>query len=235
MSSSGKNADGPHVGSRPVGRPPGATGQRTREEILEAALEAFAAAGYEAMSVRELTRRLSVSHNLVHHHFGSKPELWRAAVEHGVGGTIREFSELLDQGIGGPSPAKTLRTGLLRAINLLAIHPAVARIVADEAGRGGERLDYIYDQFVRPGMETLELFLVGAQGRGVREIDPRVLALFVASVASVPFTHGALAEKLGVPVPRPAGSTVSVEGYAETLVELMLGGLIAPAGIATSR
>lgn len=222
MSSLGREEGKSRRGSRPVGRPPGATGQRTREEILEGALEAFADAGYEAMSVRELTRRLSVSHNLVHHHFGSKPELWRAAVEHGVGATIRELAELLDQGIGGPSPAETLRAGLHRAINLLAKHPAVARIVADEAGRGGERLDYIYDQFVRPGMETLKRFLASAQGGGVREIDPRMLVLFVASVCSAPFTHGALAEKLGVPAPK---STSSIDSYAHTLVKLMLGGL----------
>ena len=46
--------------ARSVGRPPGATGEATRAEILDAALEAFAEAGFEAMSVRELTRRLEV-------------------------------------------------------------------------------------------------------------------------------------------------------------------------------
>ena len=61
---------------RRVGRPRAVAGRvRSREEILDAAVEAFAARGYEATSVRELTRRLGVSHNLVHHYFRSKADL----------------------------------------------------------------------------------------------------------------------------------------------------------------
>jgi len=67
---------------RRVGRPRAVAGRvRAREEILDAAVEAFAALGYEAASVRQLTRRLGVSHNLVHHYFRSKADLWRAAMD----------------------------------------------------------------------------------------------------------------------------------------------------------
>ncbi len=58
----------------------GATGDATRGEILDAALKAFAEAGFGAMSVRGLTRQLGASHNPVHHHFGSKQDLWRMAL-----------------------------------------------------------------------------------------------------------------------------------------------------------
>jgi AcrR family transcriptional regulator len=212
-------------GPRLIGRPPGASGERTREEILEGALEAFAETGYEAMSVRELTRQLDVSHNLVHHYFGSKKELWRAAVEHDLGRAARELAALLAEGVGSPSPVETLRAGIERAIVLLARHPAAARIVADEAGRGGERLDYIYDEFLQPGMGVLRRFLRSAQEHGIREVDPRVLVLFILSAASALFTHGALAEKLRIPSPT---SGRSLDRYTESLVELILSGIVTP-------
>ncbi|MFT4569446.1 MAG: TetR/AcrR family transcriptional regulator [Hyphomicrobiaceae bacterium] len=213
----------PQAPRRGAGRPRGATADRTREEILEGALEAFADAGYEAMSVRELARRVGVSHNLVHHHFGAKPEVWQAAVKFGLEASILELVELLEKATGLPSPEETLRIGLRRTISMLARRPAIARIIADEAGRGGERLDYIYDEFIQPGLTTLERFLGGAQGNRIHDVDSRMLALFVASVVSAPFTHGALAAKLGVPRPK---SERAVERYAETLVDLMLGGIV---------
>src|SRR4051812_28859260 len=75
---------------RRAGRPSADAGSvRSRVEILQGALELFGAMGYEAMSVRELTRRLGVSHNLVHHYFRSKADLWRAAIDHGFG-TVRD-------------------------------------------------------------------------------------------------------------------------------------------------
>src|SRR5215470_5124296 len=79
---------------RSAGRPPaGAEVVRSREEVLLAALEAFAAVGYDAMSVRELTRRLGVSHNLIHHYFRSKAELWHACIDHAFGTVSAELAE----------------------------------------------------------------------------------------------------------------------------------------------
>ena len=208
---------------RLLGRPPGASGERTREEILQAALEAFAESSYDAMSVRELTRQLDVSHNLVHHYFGSKPALWRAAVDHALDRMIRELTTLLEEAVGGPDPVATVRSGGERVMMLLARNPAVARILLDESARGGERLDYIYDRFLKPGMEVLKLFLASARGRGLRDIDPRILSLFCMNVTATFFTQAALAKKLGIP---PPTSARELDPHARALVELMLSGIV---------
>ncbi len=210
---------------RSLGRPPGASGARTREEILQAALEAFAETGYDAMSVRELTRQLGVSHNLVHHYFGSKIALWRAAVDHGLGRTARELTTLLDEAIGVPDPVATVRFGGERVMMLLAHNPAVARILLDESARGGERLDYIYDRFLKPGIDVLKRFLASGRGRGLRDIDPRVLLLFCLNVTATFFTQSALARKLGIP---PPDSARTLDQHARALVELMLSGVTEP-------
>src|SRR5262252_9599351 len=74
----------PVVTRRPRGRPPGdAEPVAPNSDLLPLALEAFADLGYEGASMRDLCRRLGVSHNLLHQRFGSKDRLWYAAVDHG--------------------------------------------------------------------------------------------------------------------------------------------------------
>jgi AcrR family transcriptional regulator len=62
-----------------TGRRPGASG--TREAILAAARESFGERGYSDTSVRAVAARAGVDAALVHHYFGTKDGLFRAALE----------------------------------------------------------------------------------------------------------------------------------------------------------
>ena len=62
-----------------TGRRPGRSG--TREAILAAARESFTASGYDRASIRDIARRAGVDPALVHHYYGSKHELFSAAIE----------------------------------------------------------------------------------------------------------------------------------------------------------
>ncbi len=53
-------------------------GEATRARILEAALDQFAAHGYEAASVDEICARAGVSKGAFYHHFESKQALFLA-------------------------------------------------------------------------------------------------------------------------------------------------------------
>jgi AcrR family transcriptional regulator len=64
--------------SRRPGRRPGAN--ETREAILAAARDAFAARGYEKATIRGIAREAGVDPALVHHFYGSKEDVFRAAV-----------------------------------------------------------------------------------------------------------------------------------------------------------
>ncbi len=63
----------------PGGRRAGPT--RTRMEILDAARAAFAARGYDAVSLRAIAREAGVDPALVHHFFESKTQLFATAME----------------------------------------------------------------------------------------------------------------------------------------------------------
>ena len=65
--------------SRRSGRRPGESG--TREAILAAATESFGSSGYAATTIRGVAREAGVDPALVHHYFGSKQQLFAAAMQ----------------------------------------------------------------------------------------------------------------------------------------------------------
>ncbi|MFF4500616.1 TetR family transcriptional regulator [Streptomyces sp. NPDC001401] len=75
-----------------------------REAILEAARAAFAERGYARATIREIAGRAGVTHGLVMRHFGSKEQLFLAAVP-----GPRDLPELL------PGPDRTLPDRIARA------------------------------------------------------------------------------------------------------------------------
>jgi AcrR family transcriptional regulator len=66
-------------GGRRSGRRPGE--RATRDEILEAARAAFAELGYDRATIRDIAARASVDPALVIHYFGSKAQLFGAALQ----------------------------------------------------------------------------------------------------------------------------------------------------------
>ncbi|MEW1723637.1 TetR family transcriptional regulator [Streptomyces sp. NPDC093109] len=75
-----------------------------REAILEAARAAFAERGYVRATIREIAGRAGVTHGLVMRHFGSKEQLFLAAVP-----GPRDLPELV------PGPPETLPDRIARA------------------------------------------------------------------------------------------------------------------------
>ncbi|MGW7354444.1 TetR/AcrR family transcriptional regulator [Streptomyces sp. NPDC054784] len=77
--------DAPGGGRRGRGRP--ATAERvegrpgTRDRILASARAEFAARGYDKASIRAIARGAEVDPALVHHYFGSKEQVFEAALE----------------------------------------------------------------------------------------------------------------------------------------------------------
>ncbi|MFG3049013.1 TetR family transcriptional regulator [Streptomyces sp. NPDC048241] len=62
------------------GRPPRAESGDTRDRILGAARKEFSERGYEKTSVRGIAKAAGVDSALVHHYFGTKEQVFEAAV-----------------------------------------------------------------------------------------------------------------------------------------------------------
>jgi len=63
------------------GRPVGRTSAETRDRILAVAREEFSAHGYDRTSVRSIGKAAGVDAALVHHYFGTKEQVFAAAIE----------------------------------------------------------------------------------------------------------------------------------------------------------
>jgi AcrR family transcriptional regulator len=79
----GAAAPGTAPAARPRrrGRPAGPPTGETRDRILAAAREEFSARGYDKTSVRSIGRVAGVDPALVHHYFGTKEQVFAAAIE----------------------------------------------------------------------------------------------------------------------------------------------------------
>ncbi|MGX5183253.1 TetR/AcrR family transcriptional regulator [Streptomyces avermitilis] len=73
-------ADAPRRRGRPS-RTQTEAAPATRDRILEAAREVFSERGYEKTSVRGIAKAAGVDSALVHHYFGTKEQVFEAAIE----------------------------------------------------------------------------------------------------------------------------------------------------------
>jgi TetR/AcrR family transcriptional regulator len=207
--------------SRRRGRP--SAGEEIDDDrLLTSALDAFAESGYDGMSVRELSRRLGVSHTLLTTRFGSKQGLWFAAMEHALASiesTWRDVAHSTDL-----DELEVLRRGVVQQVLFAASHPQVQRIMAHEGAIDSPRLRFILDRFVnplRPGVEEVIDRLVAA-GR-IRRVPYATLHYLIVVGGGGPYANPVEAALLGAPSPPGARD---VEEHAEAVADIVIRGVV---------
>lgn len=193
------------------------------QQLLDLALQAFAEVGYEGTSVRDLCRRLGVSHNLIHQRFGSKDKLWYAAVDHGFGTLAARLAEAVnDDGLA--DDLARLRAVLVRFVEVTAASPSLMRVINQEGVHPGPRLAHVYDRYVAPAMQLVQTVLDRlAEDGKVRPIPLSVFYFLVANGAAGPLTLPALAARFD-DAPE-ARKPADLRRYAESVVDLLLAGM----------
>jgi AcrR family transcriptional regulator len=193
------------------------------DELLDAALAAFAERGFDGTSVREIARDLGVSHNLIPQRFGSKERLWYAAIDHGARVISRELlAQPID--VGGDDIA-ALRSAFVRLVEVNATHPALIRIVNHEAARPGKRLDYLFDEYIQKVRKFGEALLTPLRAAGkIRTDSTSIIYFLMTHGAAGPFAVPALASRFGeIDLDDPA----AIHDRAVVVVDLLFDGLLA--------
>ena len=213
-------ANGPPT--KPPARRPGRPAQPTdipaESEILERGLAAFAELGYEGASVRELARRLGVSHNFINDRYGSKEQFWRAVIDRSMTAQVARLGAVLN--VPGEDELARLRE-LVRAFHQANIaEPDLPRILKYESIRGSNRLDYVFQHYlvpVRDAVAPLVESLV-AQGR----VQPFPLDLMVYAVIAMTSVNAE------VPLVTLLGDSFATDpsGFAAMLSDVVLDGLV---------
>ena len=194
------------------GRPP----LRSDDTILEAALRAFAAGGYEATSVRALNAELGLSHETITQRFGTKAELYRAAVSHG----LHQFVTELDHQIESSAPTSDLE--LLRAtvrafMVAMSQHPTLGELL-HHAGFGETEREVIMSEIgLSDRMVGVASLLQRLRAAGsIREINLRDL-WFLAQGAAAPLHFPALAAMFD-----PVDGPLDPDHHIDRMVDLIV-------------
>jgi AcrR family transcriptional regulator len=219
-SSAGAPDDEPSAGR---GRPSGAS-DSNRERILAAALQEFAARGYDGATTASVARRAGVTQPLVHYYFDSKSVLWRAAMtqvlEEMKGSFGTDLNELADL-----APVDQLKVLVRRFVFFSAAHPEFGCIMSYEGAVGGPRLDWLLEQ-----QSNVQLALVAklmAQGADEGWIKPlpldHLITCLGAAAGYIFVVQASMRELYEMDVDDPE----TVERHADTVVELFFNGMLA--------
>lgn len=194
----GRSARRPRVATRPAPRktrrtapPVPAAELDGRERILAVAIRAFSGLGYEGATTAQIAREAGVTQPLVHHHFGSKEGLWRAAMDR-VFANVPRFVPAEDG-----DPATTLLAGIEPFVRFVAAHPEATRIVAREGATASPRLDYLVDRYVgEPFREIVDAVRAGQRSGAVFEdVRPELVLFFILGAGSHLFDVTAFAKR----------------------------------------
>jgi len=196
-------------------------GSESQEIILIAALRAFSERGFDGATTRDIAAEAGVNHGLIRYYFGSKPALWRAAVD-------RAFSALRD-GLDGILNDPTLlddRSRLRRLIGdfvrFVGRNPEFVRLMHEEGKRRGPRMRWMVDRHVKPLYAGITAVVERARHSGALRIDipPIHMHYILAGAVGVIFHQAEECKRLsGID---PLDEAV-IEEHARIVEQLLLG------------
>jgi TetR/AcrR family transcriptional regulator len=209
------------MATRARGRP--AQSAVSDDNLLDAVLQSFAENGYDGTSVREIARRLDVSHNLIPQRFGSKEKLWYAAVDHGFDRLIKDL--MREAETLGSDELLVLRGLVASCIEINALHPSLLQIINQEASQPGPRLDYLFETYIKPIRDFGDAWLkrLADDGR-VARVSVTLLYFLITHGAGGMFALPALTTRLGDPVNEKGG--LSIREEAESAVNVLFDGIL---------
>lgn len=165
------SADAPTATAPRRGRP-----GYDRDQVLAAAVLLFTQRGYDATSVSDITGRLGVSKAALYHHFSSKEEMLRIALDSALG----SLEQVLETALRSPGPATSrLEQVVTGAVHVLTDElPTVTLLLRV---RGNSQVELAAMQRRRTFDQRVAALVAEAQGEGgVRDdIEPALLTRFV--------------------------------------------------------
>ncbi|WP_070154823.1 TetR/AcrR family transcriptional regulator [Sphingobium phenoxybenzoativorans] len=182
--------------NRRRGRPPvGGAAEIPRDHLLQAALRAFAEAGYEGMSMRSLAEQLGISHGLLNLRFGTKQQLWEASIEYGLEKFRKRMIDLPREG----TLEGRFKAAVVQVLEAIRAVPEMLRILNQEGTVQSARLDHIAETILADRYSRLEEVIAeGAQAGILQETPAQLITVMVAHGGGVLFGLKPLALKLGL-------------------------------------
>jgi TetR/AcrR family transcriptional regulator len=162
---------------------------------MAVAIRSFSQLGYEGTTTAGVARAAGVTQPLIHHHFGSKEGLWRAAMAELFSG-VGTFAVPSDA-----SPTEQILAAAEQFVRFAAARPEVTRVITREGASPSPRLTYLIDEYVREPFREIVGAIRAGQRAGViaAHLRPDLLLFLLLGAGSHFFDVTAFArESLGV-------------------------------------
>ena|SRR5690349_12941636 len=196
----------------------------TRQRLIEAAAEVFAAEGFRCATVRQICARAKANVAAIHYHFGGKEEIYRELLRELGRRAFERYPPTLGL------PANPTQEQRLFAF----VHAFLLRVLSDDGfarhGRVLSRemidpspaIDHVVEEFLRPSFDYLRGIVAALLGPGAGEREVRLAARSI--VAQCAFYHHAraLIERLSPAEPR---DPAAIRALAEHVTQFSLEGL----------
>ena len=193
-----------------------------RNQILDAAMQCFAAAGFRGTTTREIASRVGITEAALYRHFESKEALYRAIIARKI--DAPDLTSQLETAAAAGDDRAVLG-GLARTlIARVEADPAFLRILHFTALEGHS----LAEPFFASRVARLREFLTGYIARRIeagafRRLDPVIAArAFLGMVSD--YVNVRVVFQQQAAYPQPSGEVV------ETFVSLFLAGISAPNG-----
>jgi len=202
--------------------PTGRESAPTRDALLAAATEAFAAHGFDGARVDRIAASAGVNKAMISYHFGGKAGLHRAILEASLGA----LAERLARAREGSLPAAARLRGFVEAFaETVESQPFLPQMLMREVIGGGRRLDPVVGPYFLELLATVRgIVAQGAREGTFRRVDPLLTHLTIVGslvffFATQPFRARLIQEghvRLALPAPH---------AFVDHLEELLIRGL----------
>lgn len=191
----------------------------TRERLVEAALEIYAARGFGGATTRAIAERAGVALAALPYHFETKEALWRAAADR-IFGLLRARFEEVFRGLEGRDLRERLRRLMGEFVRFAAQHPELHRFMLQEGAGPSARLAWLTETHLRPLFAFVCGLIAEAQAQGVVPPGrPEHLYYALVGAASMPY---AVAPEYALLTGDDPASERLVEAHVEALLGLLL-------------
>ncbi len=139
---------------------------KTKQKLLDAAIEAFSENGFKGTSTRDIAERAGVHHPLITYHFKNKEELWRAAADRIFSRFNASMGQALQE-LVTECPRTRMATLIRTYVHYAAGQPALHKVMVQEASHPSSRLDWLTETHLRPLFDVSVKNLKDLQDRGI--------------------------------------------------------------------
>jgi len=177
-------------------------GEKSRGEILDAALLVMSANGYEGATVAKIAAASGLPASSIYWHFGSKAGILAAVMERGASEFFAEYDRDFAQNSDVINPRATLEAAIVASQRAVENHPEFLRlmILLGLSGQHDEKVVAVVRETSQRGRDSLHALIVSAF-RGYGAASSHRIADALVDMAQANFDGAFLASQIRPGVP----------------------------------